>query len=259
MGTATYQAPAVGRAIRVLQHLSHSTLPPTLSDLARDLGYGKSTIHGILGSLEGEGWVVRVQGRYRVGPGITDLARAALGLWEVAHLARPFMERVASRVGESVFVGVPQDDQVVIRDCVTGGGEMQVTARTGVSLPLFAAATGKVVLAGLDPETARQRVGKAPLQRFTDRTITDPKMFLEELERVRVRGYATDDEEYLRGVRAVAVPVRRGTVTVGLLWVAGFVSRLTDPRMERVAAELVDAAGLVTRLVGTGPPTLSPS
>ncbi len=257
MADTTYRAPAVARALRVLEHLARAGSPPRLSDLARDLGYGKSTLHGLLATLETERWVVREGGRYRVGPGVLELTRDAFGLWEVAHLARPFMERVASRVGESVFVGVPRDDRVVIRGCVPGGNEMQVTARAGVTLPLFAAATGKVVLAGMEPSDAARRVRGAALEPFTDRTITDPDRLLDEVARARARGYATDDEEYLRGIRAVAVPVRRGGRTVGLLWVAGFAGRLTDGRMARAAAELVDAAGLVGRLLEAEPDSVT--
>ncbi len=253
MSDTTYRAPAVARALRILEHLARSAPAPRLSDLARDLGVGKSTLHGLLATLEAEGWVVRDGGRYRVGRGVLDLARDAFGLWEVEHLARPFMERVAGRVGESVFVGVPRDDRVVIRGCVPGGDEMQVTARAGVALPLFATATGKVVLAGMAPPDAVRRVRAAALEPFTDRTITDPDRLLDEVAAVRKRGYATDDEEYLRGIRAVAAPVRRGGRTVGLLWVAGFAGRLTDGRMDRAAAELVDAAGLVGRLLQAGP------
>ncbi|MBE0616415.1 MAG: helix-turn-helix domain-containing protein, partial [Proteobacteria bacterium] len=73
----TYQAPAIRRAALILERLSESTQPPTLSELSRALGYGKSTVHGLLQCLESLGWVARAGNRYRVGPGLLELVRRA--------------------------------------------------------------------------------------------------------------------------------------------------------------------------------------
>ncbi|MBE0617250.1 MAG: IclR family transcriptional regulator C-terminal domain-containing protein, partial [Proteobacteria bacterium] len=93
----------------------------------------------------------------------------------------------------------------------------------------------------------------AELPRFTERSITDHGDFLREVERTRAQGYAVDDEEYLRGVRAVAAPVRYGGKAVAALWVAGFASRLTQEQLATAGALLVRAAETLSRGLATSP------
>ncbi|MDF1552676.1 MAG: IclR family transcriptional regulator [Deferrisomatales bacterium] len=246
-----YTAPAIRRAVDVLEYLATFPGPVRLSDVARGLDCGKSTVLGILRTLEDVGWVEKDSSGvgYCVGAGLLALTRKAFGAREVAEIARPLLEKVAERGGESAFLGLLRQGRIAIEASVEGGHEMCIAARPGGSLPFFAGATGKVFLAGMDPVRARGKVTGAPLPRFTDRTITDPEQFLGEVSRARELGYATDDEEYLRGVRAVAAPVRRGGETVGALWVAGFSTRLTDERLALVRAELLEAARVCSALL----------
>jgi IclR family acetate operon transcriptional repressor len=189
-----------------------------------------------------------------MGTAILDLARKAFGLWEMDQLAQPFMEGVAERVGESVFLGVLRDEGMVILSCVEGKSEMRVTSPPGTTLPFLAAATAKIVLAGREKEEVQARLTTGPLPRFTERSIQEPERFLEEVERARRLGYGTDDEEYLRGVRAVAAPVCHGTRIVGAMWVVGFVSSLTDELVEAAGKELVQATGILSRLLTSRTP-----
>jgi DNA-binding IclR family transcriptional regulator len=251
-----YHPPALKRAIRVLELLAESPSALTLSELARSTSCSKSTLHGILRVLESCDWVQKEAGRggYRLGSGPLDLVRNSFGFWEMPKLAQPLMEGVAERVGESVFLGTPGEEGMVILSCVEGNNEMRVTSPPGTTLPFLAAATAKVLLAGLSREEAQARLEAAPLPRFTERSICEPASFLEEVERVRRLGYATDDEEYLRGVRAVAAPVRHGVETVGAMWVVGLVSSLTDELMERAGKELVQTSEILSRWLSSRPP-----
>ena len=246
-----YTAPAIRRAVDVLEYLATFPGSVRLSDVARGLDCGKSTVLGILRALEDVGWVAKdsTDVGYRVGDGLLALMRKAFGAREVAEVARPLLKNVAERSGESAFLGFLREGRIVIEASVEGGHEMCIAARPGGSLPLFAGATGKVFLAGMDDERARAKVTEAPLPRFTNRTITDPERFLGEVSKTRELGYATDDEEYLRGVRAVAAPIRRGEETVGALWVAGFSTRLTDERLALVRTELLEAVRVCSALL----------
>jgi DNA-binding IclR family transcriptional regulator len=96
---------------------------------------------------------------------------------------------------------------------------------------------------------------KSPLPRFTERSIVSSQDFLREVTRAREQGYAIDDEEYLRGIRAVAAPIRYREATVAAMWVVGFVSNLTDPAMERASRELLEATGILSRLLETRSPS----
>lgn len=246
-----YTAPAIRRAVEALAYLAESPGPVRLSDIAREVDCGKSTMLGVMRTLEDVGWVVKDEAGvgYSVGEALLHLTRKAFGMREAAEIARPLLEKVAESCGESAFFGVLRERRIVIEACVEGAHEMSITARTGGSLPMFAGATAKVLLAGMPEEEARAVVHEGALPRYTNRTITDPEEFLGAVSKARDEGAATDDEEYLRGVRAVAAPVHRGEEAVGVMWVAGFSTRLTDVRMAAVREELVKAARVCSALL----------
>lgn len=245
-----YVPQSVLRAARVLELLAQSPRPMRLSELSRSLGISKSSLLGVLSALEAVGWLERAgpKADYRVGRGLLDLSRKAFGQWDLALLARPLMEQLAERVGESVFVGILQGEQVVILACVEGRSDMRVTSPPGTALPLLAAAVGKVLLAQMEPERAREILFHRPLPRFTERSICDPEEFMVHVEEARHRGYATDDEEYLRGVRAVAAPLKCSGELIAAMWVVGFSSRLSLQSLEEVGRELLRTTKLLSLL-----------
>jgi len=244
-----YKAPAIPRAAAILDYVARCARPPTLSEIARALGYGKSTVHGLLGSLQGVGWLERSGGGFRIGAGLAALASRASRVREIAAMARPWMEALAEKLGETVLIGSEQGDVMVILDCVEGTGEMRLSSRPGMELPKFAAATGKILLAQLSPADAAAALAETELPRFTKRSIIDAGQFLAEVERTRTLGYATDDEEYLSGVRAVAAAIHCGNGCMLAVWVAGFASRLAGDRLSRAGEEVRKTAEALSRQV----------
>ena len=182
--------PAVDRSFRILDLLSRSPTPMGTSEVARRLRLAKSTVHGLLRSLEAVGAVERVQRRYRLGPAVERLA--AIG--DLRRRWRPVLARLAEETGETAFLGQARGARVAIVDEALGRGGPVISVPAGRSLPATAGAVGRV-LAG---------------------------------ERL-----AIDRGEYLEGVNAVAA-----AVPGGLVWVAGFASRLTPDRLDEVAALL---------------------
>jgi DNA-binding IclR family transcriptional regulator len=184
--------PAVDRSFRILDLLSRSPVPLGTSEVARRLRMAKSTVHGLLRSLEAAGAVEEVHRRYRLGPAVDRLAATG----DLRRRWRPVLVRLARETGETAFLGQARGGRVAIVDEVLGQGAPVISGPAGRYVPATAGAVGRV-LGG---------------------------------ERV-----AIDRGEYLEGVNAVAA-----AVPGGLVWVAGFASRLTPQRLAGVAA-LLDA------------------
>ncbi len=241
------------RAARVLELLASQKAPMRLSQISRALGISKSSLLGVLSALEHLGWLQResASGSYRIGAGLLELSRKAFGEWDLPIVAKPLMEQLAESLGESIFLGVVQEEHMVILACVEGRGQMSVTSSPGTRLPLLAAATGKILLAGMSHEQARQLLETHTLPKFTERSICDPTRFMEEVQRARSLGYATDDEEYLRGIRAVAAPLQHGGLTIGALWLVGFSSRLSLSSLHQAGKELVRTSGIISRMISS--------
>jgi len=211
--------PAVDRAARLLALLEAGQSAMTISELARELNINKGTMRDLLETLRAHGLLERDEPRkqYRLGPRLARLGMAALGQMDLARVAHAYLIDLAHQLGGAVLLVVRHGDRATIVDKADAGQvAVEVSATVGRRIPLAAGACGKVFLSAIDSaEVDKYLTALRP----APRTIRDPAQYALELERVRRIGYATDDEEYLAGVRATAAPVldARGRVIAAVL------------------------------------------
>ncbi len=246
-----YRAPIIAKAFRVLDLVSHRERGLSISDLSRDLEISKSTVHGITAALLDAGALCRdgQTKRYTLGTTLFELGRAVSPVVDLADAARPIMQRLMEESRESVFLGVRAGDHVSIIAVTEPAHELKISAPPGTRIPLLAGATGKALLAGM-PENDVQALLEVPgLARYTAQSMIDPARYTDELHKVRRRGYALDDEEYLSGVRAVAAAIDLGGGRQAAVWVVGFTTSIGDEKMSSLATETKNAADRIGSLV----------
>lgn len=245
--------PAVARAVHVLRALGEDGDGLRLSELSRQLGVSKSTLSGLLWTLEGFGLVERdpASRAFRLGVGLLDLSAAVLRRLDLREAARPALEGLRDASGETAILHVPRGGQLLILDRAEPDHQLKVVAPVGHRLPAFAGSVAKALLAALPEGQAEVLVRSRPLPAFTPRSIGDPDRYLEEVARARRDGYALEDEEFLPGVRAVSAPVLDAAGhAVGTLSVVGVSARLTGDRMRALAQDVAEAARAVSRRLG---------
>ena len=244
MKKTSYSAPSVKKAFKIVQTIADSSAGIGVSALAKQLRMGKSTVHGITSALEELGVLVRdpLQKKYTVGYTLLELSRKAYRKMELREMARVPMEILLEKVGETVFLGIMNGDHITILDVVESHNEMKITSPPGTRLPLLAGATGKVFLAQLEERKAKEIVQKMGLKRYTSKSVVDPKKFLKDVQEAKRMDYAIDDEEYLIGVRAIAVPIQTASLPPASIWVVGFTSNLNDQKMEKIISEIQNTA-----------------
>jgi DNA-binding IclR family transcriptional regulator len=252
MKKITYSAPSVRKAFKILSAISDASHGLGISELSKQLRIGKSTVHGITSALEELGVLVRepLGKRYTVGFSLLELCRTAYSKIELKDLARKPMEKLVRKVGETVFLGVLNGDHITILDVVESQNEMKITSPPGTRLPLFAGAAGRVLLSQIKEEKAKEIIQKKGLVRYTSKTVTDHRQFLREIEKVKGKGYATDDEEYIAGVRAVAAPLFFASPGPAALWVVGFASTLDDQKIKTVIREIQETVKEINQSLG---------
>jgi len=245
---------SVDRAAALLLALGECHGEAGVSDLARRLGLHKSTASRLLATLERRGLVEQDDetGKYRLGVVVIRLAEKAERTLDLRAIAMPELDRLARATRETTGLGVADGDLFLTVAQADGPNLVAVGDWTGRSVPLHAVAAGKVLLAAM-PEREILRLVRRGLDRFTDRTITQLEPLLEELARVRRRGYATAFGEYDAGLNGVAAPVHdaRGQVAAAVdVWGPAF--RVTAVRVPELVQQVRESAAAVSvRLGGT--------
>ncbi|MFF1480870.1 IclR family transcriptional regulator [Streptomyces sp. NPDC058301] len=243
------------RAAAMLRLLAGGERRLGLSEVASALGLAKGTAHGILRTLQAEGFVEQdpASGRYQLGAELLRLGNSYLDVHELRARALVWTDDLARSSGESVYVGVLHQQGVLIMHHVFRPDDSRQVLEVGAMQPLHSTALGKV-LSAFDPVAHNEAVDgeRTP---FTPRTVTDATGFEELLDLARARGWASDMEETWDGVASVAAPIfDRRRMPVGAVGVTGAVERVCkegEIRSELVAA-VRDCARSVSRDLGAG-------
>jgi DNA-binding IclR family transcriptional regulator len=246
--------PAVDRAARLLELLEARGRGMTISELARALRINKGTMRDLLETLRSHGLLERDEERklYRLGPRLARLGMAALGQMDLAQVAHAYLIDLAHRIGGAVLLVVRDGDRATIVDKADAGQvAVEVSATVGRRIPLAAGACGKVFLSAVDPVEVDRHLATL---RPTTRTIRDRSAYLAELGAVRKVGYATDDEEYLVGVRATAAPVHnaRGQLIAAVL-VVGLTASLPLQDLAGTGEATAETARAISAALGAAP------
>ncbi|MEU5218046.1 IclR family transcriptional regulator [Streptomyces sp. NPDC020807] len=243
------------RAAAMLRLLAGGERRLGLSDIASSLGLAKGTAHGILRTLQAEGFVEQdaASGRYQLGAELLRLGNSYLDVHELRARALVWTDDLARSSGESVHLGVLHKQGVLIIHHVFRPDDSRQVLEVGAMQPLHSTALGKV-LSAYDP-VAHSEAVEVEREAFTPRTTTDLAEFEALLDMTRARGWAADAEETWEGVASVAAPIHdRRRMPVGAVAVTGAVERLRpngELRPELVAA-VRDCARAVSRDLGAG-------
>jgi DNA-binding IclR family transcriptional regulator len=231
------------RSMQALEVLAFG--PATATQVANELQVHQRTARRLLNRMVHDGWLTRRDGpRPTYTPTLRIVALAAQLAYRtplVQHAIEVASSLQAS-TGDAVHLAVPSYRSALRLVRVTGE-ECGAPALRDLA-PANATAGGKLLLAFREPW--REVVLASPLTAVTERTLAEPVALRAELERSRARGYATEDGEYRRGVRALALPVRAGDEVVAALAVSS--GDEIESLVERAARVGEAAAELSARL-----------
>ncbi|MFH1137952.1 MAG: IclR family transcriptional regulator [Pseudomonadota bacterium] len=229
--------PALERAHNIFVALLCSPWPLGISDLARELDLGKSTVHGLVHTLVNLGLLEMAgeNGRgVRPASTVLSLWREALLKGALAESSEPLLASFSERHGLTTLAGVFLHARVLIVKAVRAPG-FGISAYAGQLVPAWAGALGKILAAALPPARVRQLAS-----RMAAKGPVPPRAYLQEIEAVRSSGVSYDRGEYIVGVRALAALVRPDGPfqPLGAVWAVGLAPSLDDGRLEALGPEL---------------------
>ena len=198
---------SIDRAAAILRLLASGPRRLGVSELAERLGLARPTVHGLLQTLLANGFVEqdRNSDKYQLGPGLLQLGYSYLDLNELRSRSIVHADRLATRTGTAVRVGVRHGDSAVVIHHVFRPAATFQVPEVGLQLPLHASAVGKAILAFLDAGDLRDFLSE-PLGKLTKRTPTAAAL-RGELRTIREQALATERDEAVLGESSVAAPI----------------------------------------------------
>lgn len=242
---AARQRPRVqsaARAVGILLAIAESESGLTTKEISDRVEISRQATYHLLHTLAAAGMVARGDhGRYVLGMRVGVLAEGfKRQLVPAEHLA-PIVRRLTQETGETAYASGWWNGEITTLTSARGTRPVQAAdVPQGYSGHAHARASGKLLLAYAAPEVRDRLVGSQRLARVTPKTIVSRKALDDELEAIRERGYATDDEEFSLGLSCIAVPFEKGR--------SPFVLALSAPR-ERIVEHGDEYLETMRRLV----------
>lgn len=207
---------SVARASRILLAIADSTVGCTATEIASLLGVALPTAFHLLNTLTDEGLLTKDRRRYFLGPTAGRLAEAYAAAEATTTATLVPLRWLAETTLETSYLAVWRHGQLIIVDSIEGAQAVKVEGLgIGAAEDAHARASGKVLLSALADESLEAYLATHGLRAATERTITDEQALRKELQKVRRRGYAVDNEEYLEGVVCLGVPISSGERVLG--------------------------------------------
>ncbi len=194
------------KSIQILTLIAES---PKLqvAEIARRLGLPRSTAYRYIAALRSHHLVEEALDGpgYRLGTKILELA-ATMSRRPVRDVAIPYLERIARETGETTILCGLRERQGACLEKFDGHHALRVSYEIGDTYPLHTSATGKAILAYLNPDERRSIV-KGGLAKLTETTITDPNELDREMAKIRTDGFSESSGEAIAGTRGIAAPI----------------------------------------------------
>lgn len=215
----------VGRVLQALELVAGQGGPLRLIEIARGLGIPTSSAHALVQQLVRFDYLKPVgdERRYVAGAGLVLLGTRVRAGLQIVKVARPVLEELAAATGENVYLGIRQVHGIVYADSIEAESGIMTRFPLGSMRPLHASSPGKVFLAfQVPPAQLDAFLGARPLQAFTRHSITDRVRLRQQLDEVRARGYAINEQEAVEGAFGVSSPIFNadgtlaGSITLGL-------------------------------------------
>ncbi len=198
------------RLLLLLEEIARVGVPLTPTAANEVLGLPKPTVHRLFHRLEEEGFLQRdIDGRsYSPGQRLRKLSVNVLSSARLRTVRQAVLNALTDEVGETCNLATPDRDGMIYIDRVETKWPLRIQLPVGTTVPFHCTASGKMYLSSLPPRHLAKYLSNAILDAHTSHTLTDPDALTQEIEGIRQNDYSTDDQEFMDGMVAVAVPIR---------------------------------------------------
>lgn len=197
------------RLLVILEEMSEAGVPVTPTQVNRILDLPKPTIHRLFTTLEEEKFIQReIDGRaFSLGLRARKLASGIISSRRIRMARTAILRHLAEEIGETCNITIPERDQMIYIDRVETKWPLRIQLPIGSTVPFYCTASGKLYLSTLDEKHLKSYLNATQLKARTLSTFTEPACLIENIRAIRKAGYALDNEEFMEGMIAIAVPI----------------------------------------------------
>ncbi|MEH6458249.1 MAG: IclR family transcriptional regulator [Cocleimonas sp.] len=197
------------RGLAIMDAVANSSRPLSIADLVIELGLAKPTVHRIASQLEEESYLQRNPSdkRFVIGNKLKEFSTNILSNSSIGAPRRAILEALSNETGETCNCTMLDGYHTVYFDRVECNWPIKINLHPGSRLPLHATASGKLFLAYMKKGDRNRILNAAPLKASTEHTLTSEEELKEQLKSIKKQGIAFDNEEFIDGMVAIAVPV----------------------------------------------------
>lgn len=230
MKTKFKRVPAIDKCFTILGLLVRAKKPMGISSISNALKYNKSTVFNIVYTLNDIG--ILEYGRnneFRLGTQLYVLGKAASRGSELINTIHPYLEEINRKTRMMVFLGIQSDLRAIILDKIDSTFDIRVISEVGMRIPLLAGAGGKALLSLLPDVEIDKILSQNKLKKFTPFSCTSKRKYKAIIQKTREEGIAFDMEEYIEGIRALAVPLNISREnSPAAIWAVGLRMQVKD-------------------------------
>lgn len=233
----------LARGFELLELLARKKEPLGISEIAAKLNMHKGTVFSMVHTLAEVGVLENSDGKYIFGPKLYLLGKAAEKGSNLIRAVHPYLEKISRQTNLSAILGMRLGLRVIVLDKADRGFKFKISLDIGSQIPLLAGAHGKAFLSQLADDELNGLLSMVELRDFTPHSCASGAEYEQMIRLARAEGIAEDKEEFIEGIRALAVPLETGRKEPQTaIWVMGLSGQLKDPEMKSCSKILKSVA-----------------
>ncbi|MFC0272738.1 IclR family transcriptional regulator [Metabacillus herbersteinensis] len=244
---------SVSRALDIITLVSLKKSGLGVTEIAKQIDINKSSVYRILSTLVQYGYIEQDKetSRYKLGYKFLEISSKLLESIDLRSEASPFLQELESKTNEVIHLVVYDQGEVVYIEKLEGNETLRMHSKVGKRAPMHCTSVGKAILAHLPVSAVLEILERKGLPMHTDKTIVDKDEFMQELIRVKQKGYALDLEENEYGITCIAVPILdHNGKAIAAASISGPTMRMNEERLAQLQNEMLHVGKQISARLG---------
>jgi len=244
---------SIERAADILELFLKYDQELSVKDISTKLSLSKSTVHGIIKTLEYRGYLQQNKDdlKYKLGLKLFELGNRVSQQFDLGKIARPIIKDLVDELQETVHLVVFERGEVIYIEKLDGPRALRIYSHVGKRAPIHCTGVGKAILAFQEEKDIELLLSSSDLEPYTEYTITDKDELKNHLHLIRKQGYSIDDEEIEVGLKCVAAPIfDHQEHVIGAISCAAPKVRMDEERLAEVIPRIQQAAASISQSLG---------